>query len=320
MGHREDAACQGSSPEGVVCTLFEGDYHFGLAALINSLVRYGYRGEIVAGYRGALPPWTDQLKRCGENGRYEVAASVYIEFLHLDTPVHFTNLKPQFLRQLIAERSGCKYVWYFDPDIVVRASWAFFEEWVRHGIALCEDVNGAMPVNHPIRLKWIELASPFGLKNAQPLNTYYNGGFIAFPTSCAGFLDRWETAMRLAEAEGLDLRGFATGDRTNPFHKADQDALNIAVMYSEHPLTTLGAEGMDFIHGGGVMHHAIGSPKPWRKRMVLSALLGVPPTGSDKAFLANASHPIRCYAPTTLARRRLDCALGALIGRIYRRR
>jgi hypothetical protein len=306
--------------EGLVCTLFEGDYHFGLAALINSLVRFGFQGDIVAGYRGALPPWTDQLKRCGENGRYEVAPGVGIEFLRLDTPVHFTNLKPEFMRKLIGERSGCKRIWYFDPDIVIRAPWTFFEEWVRHGVALCEDVNGAMPANHPIRLRWMELVSPLGLKDAQPLSTYYNGGFIGLPTSCSGFLERWETAMRLAEAEGLDARGFATVDRTNPFHKGDQDAMNIAAMYSEHPLTTLGAEGMDFRYGGVVMHHAIGSPKPWRKKMILSALSGVPPSGSDKAYLAHVTHPIRCYSQPRLAAKRLSCAVGALIGRFYRRR
>ena len=70
----------GNPDEGIVCTLFEGDYHFGLAALINSLVQNGFQGCIAAGYRGALPPWIGQLKplngaaRCGSRRSYEICS------------------------------------------------------------------------------------------------------------------------------------------------------------------------------------------------------------------------------------------------------
>ena len=39
------------------CTLFERNYHFGVAALSNSLIAAGYAGTLWVGYRGALSGW-----------------------------------------------------------------------------------------------------------------------------------------------------------------------------------------------------------------------------------------------------------------------
>ena len=317
--HRIDVSSVDDPEEWIVCTLFEGDYHFGLAALINSLVRNEFQGCISAGYRGPLPPWINQLKLSGCEGSYDVCSGVRIKFILLETPMHFTNFKPEFMLQLIHDQPGCKYIWYFDPDIVTRCSWSFYVQWVKYGVALCEDINGVMPQNHPIRFRWIELVSTLGLENPLPLCTYYNGGFIGLPVSCSGFLDRWEDVLRIAESEGLDMRAFGTGNRTDPFFRGDQDALNIAAMYSRYPLTTIGPDGMDFVSGGITMFHAIASPKPWRKHMMLSALRGFPPSASDKAFLAHSKYPIRSYSRLRLAAKRLSCSFGALIGRFYHR-
>src|SRR6266513_2022757 len=106
------------SDEAVVCTLFEGDYHFGLAALINSLVRNGFAGAVVAGYRGALPPWIDQLTPLNSKS-YQVLPGTRVEFVPLETPIHFANLKAEFIQRVIGERNHSGYIWYFDPDIVI---------------------------------------------------------------------------------------------------------------------------------------------------------------------------------------------------------
>jgi hypothetical protein len=317
--HGNESDSPDDPEEWIVCTLFEGDYHLGLAALVNSLVKNGFQGCISAGYRGSLPPWINQLKLSSGHGEYGVSSGVRIKFILLDTALHFTNFKPNFMLQLIRDQPGCKYIWYFDPDIVIRCSWSFYVQWVKCGIGLCEDVNRVMPPNHPIRHKWIELVSASGLMNPTTLYTYYNGGFVGLPASYSGFLDLWHEVLRIAEAEGLDPRAFGTGDRTNPFFRSDQDALNVAAMYTEYPLSTLGPDGMDFVHGGFTMSHAAASPKPWRKNMVLSALGGAPPFSSDKAFLEHLSDPIRAYSSLRLAARRLSCRIGALIGRFYRR-
>ena len=65
---RQDAQLHGSTdssarPVSVVCTVAEGSYFNGVAALTNSLVHAGFRGSVVVGYRGSKPTWLAQFKR-----------------------------------------------------------------------------------------------------------------------------------------------------------------------------------------------------------------------------------------------------------------
>ena len=122
----------------VVCTLFEGHYHFGFAVLLNSLLRAGFRGLMWAGYRGDLPPWTAQLKRLGTEW-FELPNGAQLGFERLTPSAHFANYKPNFMLDLVQKRIARKLLWYFDPDITVRCSWRFFERWATFGLALCSD-------------------------------------------------------------------------------------------------------------------------------------------------------------------------------------
>src|SRR5690348_11876699 len=111
----------------IVCTLFEGAYHYGVGALANSLYAAGYRGSMWVGYRGALPPWA---RGAGQGrGCWEVPVDA---------------------------------LFYFDPDITNRGPWRFYEEWVSHGVALCEDVYPVFPADHPWRAAWREFAERNG--------------------------------------------------------------------------------------------------------------------------------------------------------------
>jgi hypothetical protein len=305
-----------------ICTLFEGDYHLGLAAFVNSLVRAGFTGTVWAGYRGALPPWLDQLKRLDvQRGEFMVTDQVRLVFLPLKTEIHLTNYKPQFMLDLLADQaSECEYLWYFDPDIFLRCSWSFFADWQRHGIALCQEiVNNILPEDSPQRQQWMEIASDIGLSKPRPLNHYFNGGMVGLSAERASFLHLWKRLIELAGATGCDLKVFKPGSREMPFNASDQDALNIAAMYTEHPLTTMGPEAMGFIPAGFTMYHTVGQ-KPWRGSFFLRALAGMPPSDADKFFFTQVSTPIRAYSPSHLRARRLACTIAAFIGRFYSRR
>jgi len=310
------------SPNTSICTLFEGDYHLGLAAFINSLVRAGYNGTIWAGFRGDLPPWIDQLRRLNSNSNeYMVTDLVLLVFVPVVTDMHFANHKPQFMLDLInGPARECKYLWYFDPDIFIRCRWSFFMDWQRHGIALCQDlVNNILPENSPLRQSWVEIASRIGLIGPQPLNYYFNSGMVGVSSTHLSFLRLWKSLIDQAEVTGCNLKEFMPGTREMPFHACDQDALNIAAMFTEHPLTTMGPEAMGFVGGGFTMYHAIGI-KPWRGSLLLRTLNGFPPSNATKFFFSEASTPIHYYSTWRLFSKRFACTISAFVGRFYRRR
>ena len=303
----------------VICTLFEGDYHLGVAVLINSIVANGFRGLFWVGYRGNLPPWLDQLTKCSE-GLYQVGEAV-LTFELLDAEIHFTHFKPAFMNSLIDRRIATCSLWYFDPDITVRCSWNFYERWAKFGVCLCQDVTmGSMPSDHPLRLEWIELAHQAGWPApVRKQERYYNGGFLGLQIDRKVFLDTWERANELARAYGVNHSEFQTGDRANTFQFADQDALNITVMFADVPLSTIGPEGMGWINGGYTMYHSAGGSKPWRKKFLRSALAAKPPWNGDKHFLQHADGAIKPFSPAKLRRMRRAERLGSIIGRFYHR-
>jgi len=303
-----------------ICTLFEGDYHLGLAAFVNSLVRAGYKGTIWAGFRGELPPWLDQLKRLdGKAGEFMVGSQLRLVFVPLETEIHFTNYKPQFMLDLFADQArGCEYLWYFDPDIFLRCDWTFFANWQRHGIALCEEiVNYRLSERDPLRLTWVEIGAAMGLREPRPLNQYFNGGMVGVGAGHSSFLHLWNRILEQFASMGSDLTKFGPGASRLPY-ATDQDALNMAAMYTAYPLTTVGPEGMGFRRGEIRMYHAV-IQKPWRGSLLLRALAGIPPSDATKFFFTQVSSPIRAYSPWRLRRKRLTCAIAALIGRFYRR-
>jgi hypothetical protein len=304
----------------VVVTLFEGDYHLGAAALINSLSAAGFAGTVVCGHRGEVPPWA------GATGRL---APMRVEFIAVETTAHLTNHKPDFLLHVWGHlHPAAERLYYFDPDIVIKARWSFFEEWAGYGVALVEDVNSPVPESHPRRAAWRQgLARRRQLVRRETAH-YVNGGFIGLAAAQRGFLHEWREALAWVGGEigGLDRSMFSFGaaqpDRASPaypFSKTDQDALNIAIMTASQPVSIMGAEGMDFRPGGWTMSHALGPEKPWRKKMLRAALAGRGPSAADRGFWRHAAAPLPAFPARVTAWRRGTLALAALVGRFYRR-
>ena len=295
-----------------LCTLFEGDYHLGAAALLNSLHRSGFTGTFICGHRGQKPEWAS---------RSASLAPMTVIWVEVSVPIHLTNYKPTFmLACLHTHTPEAESIGYLDPDIVVKAAWPVFDHWLRAGgVALCEDVNACLPSGHPYRCVWQDFFSRHELVPKRTLERYYNAGFVALRRSDIGFLLTWEKIVALASLELGSLSQIKHGPPGSLFHTIDQDAMNMALLLEPVKILAAGGEAMDFLPGGHLLSHAAGGRKPWRGGFLREALSGRPPGLAQKQFFHHAEKPLPVLTASTLAWRRLELGLAALLGRIYRR-
>jgi hypothetical protein len=303
-----------------ICTLFEGDYHYGVGALVNSLHRHGYRGIVWAGYRGILPQWASPLRKAADYVEFDVGNGCVIRFLTIGTERHLTNHKPEFMLDVGQHRCpDTVSLYYFDPDIVIKCAWAFFEEWTAYGVAVCEDVNSPMPASHPIRHAWRRFCAEHGVPLPRFLDAYVSGGFVGLRRSQFALLEMWKQLVDALESETGDLKQIGYRARPYAFYNGDQDVLNMTLMSSDEPISLIGREGMDFAPGGYTMSHAAGGVKPWRKRLIASALSGIPPTRADKEYWRNVERPIRLYSTTAQRWHWWNLVASSAVGRFIRR-
>jgi hypothetical protein len=306
-----------------VCTLFEGNYHYGVGSLVNSLYASGFRGTIYAGYRGGLPPWASGGQRSNGAIEFSPAQGLRLKFVPLTATIHLTNFKPDF--SLSLWRRYCpeaESLFYFDPDITVMCPWSFYEGWVKAGVALCADVNPSMPANHPLRHAWKRFYLPHGIVFRREPDLYFNGGFFGLRQEQMEFLRCWQKLQELMAPEIGGLENVNVRDRSFLFHKTDQDAMNVAAMTSESPISPMGQDGMDIQQGGGgyVMSHAVGGLKPWRKPFLRTLFMkGHAPSRADRMFFRNVKHPIRLYSPAVLSCKYASLRAASLLGRFMGR-
>lgn len=302
-----------------VCTLVEGDFHYGVGALVNSLYSSGYRGDIWVGYRGPIPPWAQPLLQTDGHTTFEVAADCRIRFIPVETALHLTNHKPAFMRRVLDSLApACEQLFYFDPDIVVRFPWKFFRDWAGEHVALSEDVNSPVNDNHPKRNGWRRFFAAEGINFRNALQIYVNGGFVALPRRLSRFLDEWDHVMEIMRVKGVDLAGMHFTDDYVVWI-VDQDALNVAAMSTDCPLSLCGKEGMGFILGSNPMLHQVGRKKPWHQQFLPSLFAGFAPNQTQRAFWDYVENPIRLYPEAVVRRRHRENLIAALVARFYSR-
>jgi hypothetical protein len=316
-----------------VCTLFEGDYHCGVASLFNSLIRNGYRGRVFAGYRGARPDWSRPAKPAvvgslNEAWILEVLDGCEVVLVPLDTDMHFANFKPDFMLSLLDQQPSIDYLFYLDPDICLVRDWQFVEEWASCGVALCEDVNSPVAEHHPRRMGWQRHFAPHGVRLEYRGSEYVNSGCVGAGRQHREFLENWRRltaymgevigglgVTKVERGEAFSGKGFASC-----FDCPDQDALNAAMqMTYSATFSVLPRCAMGFEPGDIVLPHALGRDKPWRRRYLHGGLQGRAPTFADKAFWTYADGPIRQVSKSRLAVKRGTLRAASAMARIYQR-
>jgi hypothetical protein len=321
-----------------VCTLYEGHYDHGVAALTNSLYKNGFRGPVYVGYRGELPLWADSavdnVNLNWVSGKtFIVAEGLELHFLPLTTDYHFANYKPNFMLELLkGPAKNALSMFYFDPDIIVVRSWLIFENWVNNGcITLCEDVNSPLAKYHPRRMEWRKYFEKIGMELTFKESLYANSGFIGIRRNDCSFLECWIKVQKAIAPSvgGLDYAPFLTGGKMlseedsgdyAPFSKTDQDALNIAIeVWNNGKVSFVGQEGMAFKHGARLMSHALGSPKPWREKIMQRTFNGISPNLPVKDYWQNVDEPILVHSKLKISYTFFLIKICSLIGRFYKK-
>jgi hypothetical protein len=319
LGREADAAdCQLPAfiEHHVVCTLAEGSYFYGVAALANSLVRSGFMGSIVVGYRGDRPGWIEQLERESTLDAYRVTPRVRLKLIKIKGAWHLANYKGHFIRRMFDEIYPCPDLVYFlDTDIVVTHKWDLMAGWAREGVVVALDMADTyMSPHHVYRRGWRRLAESIG-QRCRDFTGYVNSGCVGIDRSYMIFAEIWSLLMEELERDGADMSKMKNWSGKREFARMDQDVLNATIMATDTPIAVLGAEAMGWYPGtGGIMAHAMIHKKPWLRSYVFDALRGFPPDSTHRAYWEFVERPIRPFGNWDLRRKRAALAIARLIG------
>lgn len=305
----------------VFTTLAEKRYFYGVAALINSIIKNGiYADKIIVGYRGELPKWLPQLELSEHGKTCALKEGLILEFVEVKNDFHMVHEKPEWFYKLtnVLEPNAKEY-FFFDSDIVIINRMSFFGEWVNQGVAICEDVNYDMSINHPIRKQWIQLLK----NNNMPINRiperYYNSGFLGWKKEDASFIKDWSQCSKLLINLSDNLKEFRTKDRTSIVLSANQDSLNLAAMTSTCDISTIGPAAMGFHFGLNLMVHPLG-PKPWNLNFTKEFLSGRPPRIGDIKFWEHVNgNELKPYSNVLVSWKLFWIKLYRLLARFYKK-
>jgi hypothetical protein len=303
-----------NTKEIIVC-LFDGDYYLGAAGLINSIAKSGFKGLIYAGYRGKKPIWVNQLEALSDYSYY-ITEDIILNLKKVDTTMHLGYYKPFFIKETFEIFKSINKVYYFDADIVIKAPWTSFSEWLDIGVCVCIDCSfHFVHTNHPWRKQWKSLA-PLDIKVYNDNVYYFNSGFIGIERNSVALIDRWIYYTEKYLEIGGNKYGFNKDDYNSI--KGDQDLFNAAITISpDIEISIVGKEGMGFSLPATFMVHAIGDIKPW-KNFFLKQLLksGNKPSIADKAFFLHSIYPITIFPKFIYLVKKFDLFHASVWGRL----
>lgn len=302
--------------EEIVVCLYDGEYHLGLGALINSLAKFKFKGLINVGYRGGgLPAWVNQLKPIGDD-YYNVTNDIVVHFKAVTPQMHLGYFKPFFIKDTFDNHPTAKKIYYFDVDILIQAPWALFSNWLEDGICLCLDCSfHYLHHTHPWRKNWRALANADeGLQNNT--DQYFNSGFIGIEKSNTEIINRWIDITNNFINSGGEVNNFVSNPHIPV--RGDQDLLNAAITVSaDISINVMGKEAMGFTLPATLMLHAIGERKPWNSSYFLHLLnYGNKASMSDKLFLSFSTYPIRIFPHFYYVLKKTDLLAARFFGRI----
>ena len=298
-------------------TLYEGDYHRGVGAFVNSAIRSGFRGTVFIGYRDYLPPWVANL--CHVEGERYVVGECELHFFRCDPPRHLAYHKPFAALDLLDAHADVDAIFYADPDIVFLASWSFFENWTLCGVALCEDCNfDRIGTHHPWRAEWRSLIESAGFPVVSATDLYPNGGFFGVRREDRSFLATWKALINTYAESGADMRALRLEFREEAI-VSDQDLLAASLMASDRIVSLLGREGMGFGGHYFILSHATERPKPWQKTFTFEAMKGTRPSRASVRYLWFVEHPIRVMGAIPALILKADMWMAKGISRIWKR-
>jgi hypothetical protein len=304
-----------------VCTVAEGNYFYGAAALANSLVRAGFRGSIIVGYRGARPAWIQALKKESTPDVYLVAPEVRLQLVEIPGTWHLSNCKAYLIQQIFQEIiPSVDLVYCLDSDIVITTPWSTLVEWAGSGVVVALDMaDSYMSPHHVYRHAWRALAGKIDRK-CRDFTGYVNGGCVGINRQFKEFAELWALLMKELEREGADMTKMKNWTGRPEFARMDQDVLNATMMTTDTPIALLGAEAMGWFPATGeVMPHAMLHKKPWVRNYILDALRGFPPDRAHRAYWRFVEGPIRPFGEWDLKRKKAALTMASTIGRFHTR-
>ena len=305
-----------------ICTLFEKDYHNSVGVLFNSLYNKGFRGIFWVGYRGNLPTWATTYISTKFYEEFQIAEDCVIRFVQLNTRYHLANYKPSFMLELLESLdSDADAIFYFDPDIVNKCDWSFYEKWVKCGIALCEGQYPDLSDNHPRRVVWQEFSKQKGFKLQRDISRFYDAGCVGFCTNRIDTIFTWKKLLDEGiKDDQIKLESSQNKEATSFVFRDDQCVLNLALMLTKEPISAVGPHGMVFGKIGSLMSHAVRPiAKPWQRKYLMEALKRYPPRLADKCYWKNTESPILVHKAKTSKEKKLILKFSSFIASFFKR-